>query len=68
MKTFRLVAATPNGEVCIDVTLRGKDTADAERIVRKFLDYDCGYCGSWIDTGTERETYTVAEAHRKEGD
>lgn len=63
MKTYRMVANTNHGDVAIDIVLRGtKDgIAEAEIPVRKFLDFDCGFAGAWVDQGTERETYTVAQ-------
>ena len=65
MKTYRLVADTPHGQCCIDVVLRGLPDAieAASGPVRKFLDYDCGFDGSWVDEGSDdRTTVTFAVA------
>lgn len=68
MRTYRMVAETGDtGLVCVDVVLRGS-TAGIEALawpVRKFLDFDCGFAGAWVDQGTERETVTFAVAPRK---
>ena len=62
MLTMRMVAETKNGLCCIDVTLRASPAAidEVAPIIRKFLDFDIGYGGAWVDGGTDRTEYTVA--------
>lgn len=66
MKTFRMVAETPDGSICIDVILRGDKSNDfktdsVDLAVKKWLDFDCGFSGYWVDSGTERKEFTVSE-------
>lgn len=67
MRTYRMVAETDHGLVCVDVVLRG--TTDGIKAlalpVRRFLDFDCGFAGSWVDQGTERDSVTFSVAPRR---
>lgn len=61
LKTYRMVAETPNGTVTVDVVLRGFATGieRVEEDVKAWLDFNIGYGGAWVDKGTDRTTYTV---------
>ena len=54
-RTFRAVLETPNGDVCVDVQLRGRLAGlnELETIIHELLDTQ--YAGAWVDSGTTRE-------------
>lgn len=54
-QTFRAVLETPNGAVCVDVTVRGRRAglAELEPMIHGLL--DMSYAGVWVDNGTTRE-------------
>lgn len=54
-RTYRAVLETPNGAVCVDVTLRGRRAglAELEPTIHELL--DARYVGVWVDNGTTRE-------------
>ncbi len=62
MRTLRLVADTEHGPCCIDVVLRGPPEAveATELTVSRFLNLDPNIFGHWVDTGTTRQTVTLA--------
>ena len=54
-RTFRAVLETPNGAVCVDVTLRGRRAGLAELEAPIHALLDMSYPGVWVDNGTTRE-------------
>ncbi len=54
-RTFRAVLETPNGAVCVDVTLRGRRAGLDELTPDIHGLLDMAYPGVWVDNGTTCE-------------